>query len=65
MTASGNSDKVTMEQSQEQVREGGSHVSFWRKCMPGRENSMCKGPKAGKSLPCSRIPVCLRKENEG
>lgn len=31
--------------------EGGNDVELWRKNIPGRENSSCKGPDVGPHLP--------------
>lgn len=42
-------EKVTNEQRLEGGEEG-SLVGLWRKSIPGRENSKCKGPGAGACL---------------
>lgn len=53
MNTGGLIEKVKFQQRLE-GSERGSHEEIWRKSIPGRENSKCKGPEGGAHAACLR-----------
>lgn len=55
----GLSETVASEQRPE-VDDGGSQPTLWKRGVPSRGNSKCKGPEAGPSFGCWRMQECNR-----